>query len=67
MQSLRDEANLSHNPYKSDVYSLGMLMLHLSQLQTCDDCYDFSKNKILQQQVQKRINQLEGKFSQNYL
>lgn len=41
MGSLNDENDPLFNPYKSDVYSLGMVMLHASTLISCEDCYDY--------------------------
>ncbi|CAD8149752.1 unnamed protein product [Paramecium pentaurelia] len=67
MQSLNDEVQPQHNPYKSDVYSLGMTMLHLSTLNNCDDCYDIPKLKVLLQQVQRRLQQIETTFSSQYV
>ncbi|CAD8152519.1 unnamed protein product [Paramecium pentaurelia] len=67
MQSLNDEMQPQHNPYKSDVYSLGMTMLHLSTLNNCDDCYDIPRSKVLHQQVQRRLQQIEPSFSSSYI
>ncbi|CAD8063264.1 unnamed protein product [Paramecium sonneborni] len=67
MQSLNDQIQPQHNPYKSDVYSLGMTMLYLSTLNNCDDCYDLSRSKVIHQQVQRRLQQMEQSFSTQYV
>ncbi|CAK75462.1 unnamed protein product (macronuclear) [Paramecium tetraurelia] len=67
MQSLNDEVQPQHNPYKSDVYSLGMTMLYLSTLNNCNDCYDIHKLRVIVQQVQRRLQQMETSFSSQYV
>ncbi|CAD8155399.1 unnamed protein product [Paramecium octaurelia] len=67
MQSLNDEVQPQHNPYKSDVYSLGMTMLYLSTLDNCNDCYDIPKLRVVVQQVQRRLQQMETQFSSQYV
>ena len=36
-----------HNPYKSDVYSLGLTVLSVILLEEVYDCYDFLNGAIL--------------------
>ncbi|CAD8064056.1 unnamed protein product [Paramecium sonneborni] len=67
MQSLNDDMQPQHNPYKSDVYSLGMIMLHISSSHNCEDCYDMQKMKVNHQQVQRRLQNLEQMFSSQYI
>ncbi|CAD8067168.1 unnamed protein product [Paramecium sonneborni] len=67
MQSLNDEVQPQHNPFKSDVYSLGMTMLHLTTLNNCDECYDLPRSKVLHQQVQRRLQQIESSFTTQYV
>ncbi|CAK73287.1 unnamed protein product (macronuclear) [Paramecium tetraurelia] len=67
IQSLNDDMQPQHNPYKSDVYSLGMIMLHLSSAHNCEDCYDLQKMRVNHQQVQRRLLILESTFSSQYI
>ena len=32
-----------HNIFKSDVFTLGMLLLELSTLENSNDCYDYNE------------------------
>ncbi|CAD8073265.1 unnamed protein product [Paramecium sonneborni] len=47
----------SHNLFKSDVYTLGMIFLQVCLLQPQDNCYDYFEGKINQQQLATNIDQ----------
>ena len=35
--------------FKSDIFSLGMCLLHCCLLETCEDCYDYDNCEIIPQ------------------
>ena len=46
MQSINEDIQPIHNPFKSDVYSLGMVMLHATTLTSCEECYDVHRFRV---------------------
>lgn len=56
LRSLREEDNVPiHNPYKSDVFAMGVIMLELINLQLQDDLYIKSKLLIHETLLSQRI------------
>lgn len=47
--------NPNHNPYKSDVFSLGMVMLSTALLQPLDHCLKYSSGEVYDDQIEKCI------------
>jgi serine/threonine protein kinase len=54
-----------HNPYKSDVFSLGMVLLHAASLQSCDRFYKWDSFTIDQKEIEQRISSLKLKYSES--
>jgi hypothetical protein len=46
-----------HNPFKSDVFALGMVIVSVISLDSCEDCYDFKNFRINRGIIEKKINQ----------
>ena len=67
MKSLqRQEMKPKHNPYKSDVFSLGMVLLQAANLQSCDRLYKWDNFTIDQKEVNQRIDSLQATYSESY-
>ena len=50
-----------HNPYKSDVFSLGMCMLHAALNDPCDDCYNYQEGRIKEDVLREKQSRLREK------
>ena len=61
-----NEMKPRHDPFKSDVFSLGMTILEISTLQKVRNCYDYYSFKIKYDFVQNLIAQVRSKYS-NFL
>ncbi len=59
---MNKEKKLRHNPYKSDVFSLGMVLLECGVLKSVQDCYD-KENKFLKEEI---LEELILEFKNNY-
>ena len=67
MKSLqKQEIKPKHDPYKSDVFSLGMVLLNAATLQSCDRLYEWDNFTIDQREVDQRINALDNKYSESF-
>ncbi|CAD8101391.1 unnamed protein product [Paramecium primaurelia] len=53
-----------HNQYKSDVFTLGMLFLHLGLNQVNNDCYNYIQGKFLEEQLNIKLQKLRIQHSQ---
>ena len=51
-----------HNPYKSDIFTLGMIVLQMATLENCDDCYDFSNFSLKYDEINKKLGSLKNKY-----
>jgi hypothetical protein len=47
------------NPYKSDVFTLGMNFLHLSTLESLDGCYDYSACSVAANCIDIKLERLK--------
>ncbi|CAK68131.1 unnamed protein product (macronuclear) [Paramecium tetraurelia] len=55
-----------HNQYKSDLFTLGMLFLHLSLNQVNSDCYNYTQGKFLEDQLTIKLQKLRTRFGQQF-
>ena len=62
----RYELKPNHNSWKSDVFSLGMIVLHAATLSSCERLYDWNNNTLNYNQLQERISSLKPRYSQNF-
>jgi hypothetical protein len=53
-----------HNPYKSDVFSLGMSMLHAGTLENCDSCYKYEQHRFISDEMYRKLAMLDRYYSQ---
>ena len=53
--------------FKSDVFSLGMCMLDLCILGSCEQCYDYEESIILSEDLRDKFNSLVGVYSRELL
>lgn len=51
-----------HNPYKSDIFTLGMIVLHMSSRDNCDKCYDYEKFTMKLGEIDKKLEYLKKKY-----
>lgn len=64
MKSLsKDLVQPLHNENKSDIFTLGMIVLHMATLDNCDKCYDYSGFKIKQEEVEMKLASLKKKYT----
>lgn len=56
------KARPSHNPGKSDVFALGMVILEVGLLEKLDDCYDFKESKILWSILETKLELFKKRF-----
>lgn len=54
----KQDINPVHNPYKSDVFSLGMVLLESASAKRCDDFYNYSEGLIDQEGIHKQVASL---------
>jgi hypothetical protein len=50
--------NVQHNAYKSDTFSVGMVLLQASTLKSSRDCYDFDNFKVSHEEIESRLGEL---------
>ncbi|CAD8212821.1 unnamed protein product [Paramecium octaurelia] len=53
-----------HNQYKSDVFTLGMLFLHLGLNQVNSDCYNYIQGKFLEEHLTIKLQKLRTRYGQ---
>ena len=53
-----------HNVNKSDIYTLGMIVLHMATLENCDKCYDFDNCKIKKEEVDAKLGILKKNYKE---
>ena len=44
-----------HDPYKSDVFTLGMIILHASLMENLDSCYKYEDFKLKKEVLQNKL------------
>jgi len=59
----RAEMKPSHNPWKSDVFSLGMTLLHAATLASCDSLYNWENHTIDRAGIDQRLKIIKGQYS----
>lgn len=65
MKSLeKDLVQPLHNPFKSDIFTLGMIVLHLATLENCDLCYDFISYQVKYEEIHKKLAILRKKYGE---
>ncbi|CAD8122921.1 unnamed protein product [Paramecium sonneborni] len=55
-----------HNQYKSDLFTLGMLFLHLGLNQVNSSCYNYLKGKFMEDQLNIRLQKLRTQYGQQF-
>jgi hypothetical protein len=50
--------------YKNDLFTLGMILLGVVSLKDCHDCYDIYNGSINSEKLAKRLEDLEGHYSE---
>ena len=58
----KDLVEPKHNPYKSDIFTLGMVVLHMTTLENCDECYDYQSFKLRNGEIDKRLANLKKQY-----
>lgn len=53
-----------HNPFKSDIFTLGMITLHIATRENCDQCYDYQRNVIRNEEIDKKLKILNEKYGE---
>jgi serine/threonine protein kinase len=61
---LRRELRPQHNPFKSDVFSLGMTMLECCALLTARSCYEYEQGRINYEVVRDFLQNASSQYSQ---
>jgi len=49
--------------FRSDVFSLGVCMLHAAMLESADDCYDYAACQIDYEEIQKKLELVSEHYS----
>jgi len=62
----RYELRPKHNPWKSDVFSLGMTLLHAATLNSCDRMYDWNSQTLDFEELGERLASLRPRYSENF-
>lgn len=52
-----------HNPYKSDVWSIGLTILEMASLLSIDDCYNWDDCTISYTVIQELLSRVQQKYS----
>jgi len=60
---VRGEAKPAHHPWKSDVFSLGMTLLHAATLTNCDNIYNWDLYSINTDLLQSRLKIVKEQYS----
>lgn len=53
----------SYDPFKADIYAIGMIMLECCSLQKAEDFYDYEKFFVKQKEIQMVIYEIRKKYS----
>ena len=59
---LNQETQIKHNPYKSDVFSVGLILLEAGLLQSVQSIYDFDNKKISENELVDKVEQFIEKY-----
>ena len=59
------ERQANHNNYKSDAFTLGMILLHVALWAPCDDCYDWINFRINDYALQDKLSRIRGRYSKD--
>ena len=52
------------NPFKSDVFSIGMVLLEAGTLLSSNDCYFYDKLMLIDMEIKLRLEIFSGRYSQ---
>jgi serine/threonine protein kinase len=52
----------SYDPFKADIYAIGMIMLECASLQKAEDFYDYEKFFVKQKEIQYTIYELRKRY-----
>lgn len=63
----RDTRSSDFNPYKNDVFGLGMTILAAAQLKHVDTAYDFKTKKVRQEVIDDSLRHLKGRYSEGFV
>ena len=60
------ELHPNHDAYKSDIFSLGLSVLHAATLTDCDEFFNWKKCKLDIDALQNRVNSLRDRYSPQF-
>ena len=60
------ELHPHHDAYKSDIFSLGLSVLHAATLTDCDEFFNWSNCRLEVDALQKRVNSLKEHYSAQF-
>ena len=63
----KEKSGTEFNPYKNDVYGLGMTILAAAQLRHADDAYDYKNKKVRQEIVDGSLRNLKARYSEGFV
>ncbi|CAD8089440.1 unnamed protein product [Paramecium primaurelia] len=55
-----------HNEYKSDLFTLGMLFLHLALNQPSSDCYSYEQGLLIEDVLNSKLQKLKMRYGQQF-
>jgi len=55
-----------HNAYKSDIYSLGMVLLYAGLFESMESCYDYEDYQLKESVIDYHLQCLSERYSPNY-
>lgn len=68
MKALKNSFLLpKHNVYKSEVFSLGIILLSAMMLQSCSDIYNYTNFEINKKFLDQKCNECATKYSETLI
>ena len=56
-----------HDLYKTDLFTLGMIVLETCTLETCEDLYNYESGYIIQEELDNRLEYAATQYSKNVI